>query len=780
MKINSAVLFNNGWKFLLGDAKDAQNVNYNDRTWKNVDLPHDWVISQPFKRGMPEGWTHQNMQGYFVWDGICWYRNEFELENLAEKAVCIYFGCAYRNSVIYINGKKAGGRAYGYISFEIDITDFVNEGKNIIAVRLDNGCEAPDRWYSGSGFLRNIFLKILPLTHIKTWGIHVSVDGEKLRKNKYEFADINFSVTVLNRNKNNLKSFILIKIFDKDDKSAAESRIPFDINGKEEITIDQKLRIQKPLLWSAQTPDLYRAVVCLEIDGEAGEEYEIRFGVRYIDIAYKKGMTVNGEKIKLKGVCLHHDCAITGAAHYDEVWRRRLLVLKSIGCNAVRTSHNPPSSEFLDLCDELGFYVIDECFDKWKSGYYASHFDTDAEKDLTDFILRDRNHPSVFMWSVGNEVEDQGADSMIAIQKKLVQIVKKLDSRPVTCGLAPHANPRSLVNADVSELVKITKKLANDVDVLGLNYHEPLYQAYIDGIEKPIVGTECYEYFSSVGTNFEDVTDKNPWQFVLENENVIGQFIWAGIDYLGESSWPAKGWTGSILDICCFLKPNAYFRKSIWTDEPFIYLAFLDQNKKPDYARGRWSFPQLTSHLNHEYLLRRSAKVFIFTNCEEAELLINGKRLGTRKRNEFKNGIIEWNFEYTYGNIEIKGYNHDNVVCNYILKTAGTAKKIKLIPDVTILEPNRIAHIEVNIIDKDGILCQTEDALIEFSLEGDALFMGACSADLNQNQGFTTNKTYSSEGKALAVIKAGDNKGNIVLYAYCENLETAKLIFKVR
>ena len=789
MKINSARSFCNDWKFLLGDPKNAQYAGYNDHTWQNVNLPHDWVIYQPFSWGQQEGWTPQNMQGFFAWEGICWYRKEFEIDNPDGKAVYIFFGCAYRNSTVFVNGKKAGGRANGYLSFDIDITDFVKQGKNLLAVRLDNGCEEPDRWYSGSGLFRSVSLKIVPLIHIKTNGIQITVNSEQLNVNKYQFADICIFTTIINRqyviNDNTHKGYVNVKIFDKDDNCAAEDRAAFNINGINEITIDQKLRLDKPLLWSAKTPDLYRAVVWLEIDDESEAHYgnTVRFGVRNIEIAYNKGMTVNGEKVKLKGVCLHHDCGITGAAHYDDVWRRRFNILKSIGCNAIRTSHNPPPSEFLDLCDETGFYVINECFDKWKSGYYASHFDTDAEIDLTDFIIRDRNHPSVFMWSVGNEVEEQSTppipDAMIAVQKKLVDIAHKLDSRPVTCALAPHANPRSLVNAPVSELVKLTKKLAKDVDVLGLNYHEPLYQAYTDGIEKPIAGTECYEYYSSVGANFEDISDKNPWQFVLENENVIGQFIWAGIDYLGESSWPAKGWTGAILDICGFLKPNAFFRKSIWTDEPFIYMAFYDQNKKPDYARGRWSFPQMTSHLNHLSLLRRCAKTAIFTNCEEAELFINGKKAGIRKRADFKNGIIEWNFEYAYGTIEVKGFIKGKEVCNYILKTAENAKRIKLTPDFKTLKPNQVAHIEVNITDKNEILCQTEDILIEFSIKGDAVFMGACSSDLNQNTGFTSNKVITSEGRALAMIKAGGNTGNVELCAYSEKLEKTKLLFKV-
>jgi len=779
MKDGTAVFFNNDWKFLLGDAKNAQGVNFSDRTWKRVDLPHDWVINMPFSRGEQGGYTPQNMQGFFDWEGICWYRKEFSLAKIEGKTVYIYFGGAYRNSTVYVNGKEAGGRASGYSSFQLDISSFVKEGKNLIAVRLDNGCEAPDRWYSGSGLFRNVFLKIVPQTHIKTWGVHVKA---ALSDNKKQ-AEITVTTTIVSRGKDG-SGVVKLRLLGQDGNpiagnSKVENSAPFNCKGKEENTVKQTLRLQNPALWSAETPNLYHAVVCLETDGEAGEPVEVKFGVRKVEIAYNKGMTVNGQKVKLKGVCLHHDAGITGSAYYDVVWRRRLIALKNIGCNAVRTSHNPPSEEFLDLCDELGFYVVDECFDKWKSGYYAAHFDKDAQRDLTDMILRDRNHPSVFMWSIGNEVENQGADSMLAIQKKLAAIVRTLDERPVTCALAPHANPRSLVNAPVQELVNLTKKLSKDVDVLGLNYHEPLYPYYTEKIEKPILGTECYEYYSSVGTNFEDVCDKNPWRYVLESDNVIGQFIWAGIDYLGESTWPAKGWTGSILDICGFMKPNAFFRKSIWTDEPFAYLAFYDQNINPDYSRGRWSFPQMSSHLNHEHFHRKAVKAAIFTNCPECELWINGKKMGRRKKADFENGIIEWAFEYTTGNVEVKGFKEGKEVCSYSLKTAGEAKKIQLVPDITNLERGGIAHIEINIVDKNALLCPNEELLVELALTGDGEILGACSPDLAKNIGFTLPKVITSGGRALAMIKAGDS-GTLELRAYSEKLEKASLRFKVR
>ena len=773
MKDGSAILFNSDWKFLLGDPKNAYRNHYPDDTWKRVDLPHDWVISQPFKRGAPGSYTPQTMQGFFAWEGIAWYRKEFSLPDITGKEVYLYFGGAYRNSAVYINGEKAGGRAYGYSSFELNISALVKKGRNQIAVRLDNGCEAPDRWYSGSGLYRNVYLKIVPLTHIKTWGVHVM--SKPADNNKQ--ADIETETTVVNRDGKGT-GVVCLRLEGPDGKIAAESSADFEFAGKKEIRVRQKLRIQKPALWSAVTPNLYRAFVHLETGGAAAAAVEVPFGIRKTEITYQKGMTVNGETVKLKGVCLHHDCGITGSAWYDAAWRRRLLVLKSIGCNAIRTSHNPPAEEFLDLCDELGFYVIDECFDKWKSGYYAAHFDSDSRRDLEEFILRDRNHPSVFMWSVGNEVENQGADTMLKIQKNLASIVRSLDDRPVTCALQPHVNPKSLIGAPPSELVKVTKKLAQDVDVLGLNYHEPLYQDYTAGINKPIVGTECYEYYSSSAINYEDINGKNTWQFVLENDNVIGQFIWAGIDYLGESSWPSKGWPGSILDICGYMKPNAFFRKSIWDTEPFVYLGFYDQSIKPNYCRGRWSFPPVASHLNFEHFNRRTVTAVIYTNCDEVKLWINGKLLGRRKPADFVNGIIEWVFEYVSGEIKAIGYRNGKEVCAHPLKTADPAKKILLVPDKKTIACGDIAHIEVSITDKKGILCPNEETPVEFALSGDGEILGACSPNLNDDLGFTLPKVITAGGRALVIIKAGAGSGVLELTAYSANLEPASLRFK--
>jgi beta-galactosidase len=782
MNDKNAELFNADWKFLLGDPKGARRMDYPDRTWKRVDLPHDWVISRPFKRGEEQGYTPQNMQGFFAWEETAWYRKTFFLSDLDGKEVYVYFGGAYRNSAVYVNGKEAGGRAYGYASFELNITALVKPGENCIAVRLDNGREAPDRWYSGSGLYRDVYLRIVPPVHIKTWGVSIKTETAR-SAGRGSSAVVTVSVSLVNRG-GPAKGRVYIQILNRGSQAVVELSKPFNAAaGDGECTVQQRMVIQKPLLWSAEEPNLYRALVHLE-DSEgnaAGKPVEVPFGIRAIEIIAHKGMRVNGKPVKLKGVCLHHDCGITGSAFYGAAWRRRLLALKSIGCNAIRTSHNPPAEELLDLCDELGFYVIDECFDKWKSGYYGARFDDDWQRDLGDFLLRDRNHPSVFMWSVGNEVENQGSGDMRKILKTLVSFVRSLDERPVTCALEPHVHPPALKGAPVSRLVEITKKLAEDVDVLGLNYHEALYGDYTAAIDKPIVGTECYEYYSGTAENYEDVTTKNPWSFVLENDKVIGQFIWAGIDYLGESSWPAKGWAGAILDICGFLKPNAFYRKSIWSQEPVVYLAFYDANRKPDYTRGRWSFPKLSSHLNLDQFHRETVKALVFSNCDEVELWINGKKRGRRKPGDFENRIIEWTFEYASGEVKVIGCRDGKEVCSRTLRTAGPPRRILLQPDKQVLAAGGadIAHVELTITDEEGVPCPNEEALVEFALTGDGTILGACSPDISAALGYTLPKTFSSGGKALVIIRAGAGKGTLELSAYSGTLRPASLKFRV-
>jgi beta-galactosidase len=775
MKEKTLQSFSHDWKFLPGDPQNAEREDYRDSTWKRVDLPHDWVIHQPFDKGEDGVWTKQAMQGYFFWENTGWYRKEFTLEDTAEKETYLYFGCAYRNAVIYVNGNKAGTHAYGYTSFEICITSHVRPGKNLVAIRLDNGASVPDRWYSGAGLFRTVYLKQVPHLHFKTWG-----PGVKAFLKEDGSAELKVSAIIKNTASMEQSSVLHLTVKDPEGRETASEKVPFKSGAQSEINLTHNFYVKNPELWSDESPHLYQLEASIDDDG--GDHTETKFGIRNFELIAHKGFIVNGRNVKLKGVCLHHDCGILGAAYYDEAWRRRLLILKGLGCNAIRTSHNPPAEEFLDLCDEIGFYVIDECFDKWKSLSYAELFDDNWRQDLNDFIQRDRNHPSVFCWSVGNEVAEQGSPEMLKIEKMLCDYVRTLDDRPVTLALAPHVTEyekRDLVGAPPVKHVEMTSRIAQFVDVLALNYHEPWYPFYSKAIDKPIIGAECYEYYSGTLYSYEDYTAKNPWRYVLEDANVLGQFIWAGIDYLGESQWPAKGWTGSSLDICGFHKDESWLRKALWSSEPVVHLCFYDNSQDNNYARGRWNFPYTASHLNLDHLERRVAHTAVYTNCDEVELWINGKRVGRRKPADYENGIIEWPFDYAPGELKVIGFRGGKEAAVQEMKTAGPPAAIALNADMARLRPYGIAHIEVGITDEAGIHNPTGNLLLGFSLEGDGEIMGASSPDLNNPLGFDLPRVYTSLGKALVIIKAGASSGDLCFSAFGESLRTGKLHFMV-
>ena len=775
MKGKTPQLFNRDWKFLLGDPRNAEREDYRDSTWKRVDLPHDWVIHQPFDKGEDGVWTKQGMQGFFVWENTGWYRKEFILEETAEKETYLYFGCAYRNATIYVNGEKAGSHAYGYTSFELCITSFVRPGKNLVAIRLDHGASTSDRWYSGAGLFRNVYLRQVPKLHFKTWGL-----GVKALLKEDGTAEVKVSAAMENTAFMGESSVLRLTMKDPEGREIADEKIPFQSAAKSDINLTHNFYINNPELWSDDSPLLYQLEAT--IGDQDGDCAETMFGIRKIELMAHRGFIINGRNIKLKGVCLHHDCGILGAAWYDEAWRRRLLSLKGLGCNAVRTSHNPQAEEFLDLCDELGFYVIDECFDKWKSLSYGEIFDDNWRQDLTDFIQRDRNHPSVFCWSVGNEVEGQGSAEMLKIERMLCDYVRTLDDRPVTVAQAPHVTEnreRDLVGAPPEKHVEITSRIAEFVDILALNYHEPWYPFYSKAIDKPIIGTECYEYYSGTLCSYEDFTAKNPWRYVLEDDNVLGQFIWAGIDYLGESHWPAKGWAGASLDICGFYRDEAWLRKTLWSNEPVVHLCFYDNTRKNNYARGRWNSPYTASHLNLDHFARRTVIAAVYTNCDEVELRLNGKRIGRRRSADYGNGIIHWPFDYMPGELKVTGYRGGKEAAVQEMKTAGPPAVIDLKADRTLLAPYGIAHIEVSITDEAGIPNPVEDLLLGFSLEGDGEIMGASSPDLNNPLGFDLPRVYTSLGRALVIIRAGASSGELGFSAYGEKLKTGKVRFTV-
>ncbi|KAF9116560.1 hypothetical protein BGX30_005915 [Mortierella sp. GBA39] len=487
----------------------------------------------------------------------------------------------------------------------------------------------------------------------------------------------------------------------------------------------------------------------------------------------------------LKGVCIHHDLGCLGAAYNNQAMKRRLERLKEMGCNAIRFAHNPMAPELLDLCDCMGFLVIDEAFDKWKSLYYEHLYDDWWEKDLEAMLIRDRNHPSIFLWSVGNEVENQGQPSMLVMLKQLTDYCRKLDpTRPVTCALEPHNVPISLREGPIEDKVLHTKKMAELVDILGLNYQEQWYEHYREAMpDTLIVGTETFPYYRGEGNRVKGYLPVNPWFDVEKHDYVIGQFVWAGIDYLGEASYPYKGWASGLIDTCGFRKPISYLQQSFWSEEPMVHIAVFDPAQEDAGAQWtlHWKSPGLASHWTFPEQAGRLMRLVTFTNCESVELIMNNESYGVRKLTDYLNRFMEWHVPYHAGTIRAVGRNGDAIVSEYEMKTAGAPHRIVLDTDRSLLraETRDIAHIEVSVVDEQGIVVPNSDFELSFDIQGKGEIIGADNGDLRDHEPYKCSRRKTRGGRCLLVVQSGLESGEVVIRAAGNGLAAGELRIKV-
>ena len=584
--------FDFGWKFQRKDVKSACLPEYQDAEWRAVDLPHDWSIEGPYS----EKWASST--GYLP-GGIGWYRKTFTLDPAWEgRRIAIEFDGVYKNSEVWINGHSLGRRPFGYISFEYDLTPYLRfDRDNVIAVRVDHSDFADSRWYTGSGIYRHVRLVITDKLHIDYWGVFVTTP-----KVTDESAEVHVQVQCRNEAREDRAVQVRFVLLQSGKQQQAKITNGFSIPAGGQKTIEETITIDDPKLWSPESPVLYTLDTEVRAaEGEPGDGVKTDFGVRTIRFDPAEGFFLNGKNMKIKGVCLHHDGGPLGAAVPEKVWRERLETLKEIGCNAIRTSHNPPAPELLDLCDEMGFLVMDEAFDeftppknKWVRGRnagtpshdgYGTVFAEWSVRDIQDMVRRDRNHPSIILWSIGNEIDfandpfthpsmgDQyqpdhpPAENLTKLGRPLVQAVKELDStRPVTAALA---------NTRVSNLVGF----ADLLDVAGYNYQEPYYAE----------DHKAYPRRCILGSENSKRTDA--WRAVTDNPYISGQFLWTGADYLGEAEpWPARSWTGGLLDLCGFKKPDAWIRQSLWSEKPMVYLVVRGRGFRRGFA-SHWNWP---------------------------------------------------------------------------------------------------------------------------------------------------------------------------------------------
>ena len=785
----SVINFNNDWKFFLGNDTNAVAINYNDANWRTLSLPHDWSIEGNFSKDNPA-----TTQGGALPGGIGWYRKIFTLPvSSLEKNITIEFDGVYRNSEVWINGNYLGKRPNGYISFSYDLSPYLKFGteKNVIAVKVDNSQQPNSRWYSGSGIYREVRLELVdPTISVKKWRAFVTTS--EIKKDE---AIINV-VTNLTSTTKGWKSFnLFFDIYDNADHlisgGGKNSRGELSFSGSN-VQHDYSTNIFNPKLWSVGHPYLYRLVIRVVSEGKLIDTYETRFGIRSIRFEREKGFFLNNKPLKIKGVCMHHDLGALGAAFNISAAKRQLQILKDMGCNAIRTAHNPPAPQFLDLCDEMGFLVMDEAFDMWnkkKNKFdYSKDFKDWYKKDLEDMVRRDRNHPSVFMWSIGNEIREQFDSSAVNITKELVDIVKAIDpTRPVTSALTETFLEKNFITQ------------SNALDVLGFNYKDYDYdslpkrfpnQKFIASETVSGLATRGVYQFPSdtsriwppnykVQDNFtggnSDLTcaaydntyaywgntHEKAWAAVKKRDFIAGTFVWSGFDFIGEPvpyPWPARSSYYGIVDLAGFPKDVYYMYQSEWTTKPVLHL-FPHWNWNKGDTVDVWAY---------------------YNNADEVELFLNGKSIGIRKKINDDLHVM-WRVPFEPGTIKAISRKNGKSVLVKAITTAGKPFKIELFADRKKIKANGndLSFITAKILDKDGNLVPDADNEIEFYIAGNATIAATDNGYQADTLSFKSTKRRAWKGMAFAIVKPVLKKGNSTLTATAPGLLSGTIALKI-
>ncbi len=803
-QVRSRESFDFGWKFLAGDAAGAQMPGFADASWRDVDLPHDWSIEGLADPNAPSGGS-----GAYLPTGIGWYRKKFHVPaEDRERVAVLEFDGVYQNSEVWINGQYLGLRPYGFVPFAYALAPHLNYGgENVIAVKVDNSRQTNCRWYSGSGITRHTWLlKTNPL-RVAYWGTFVTTP--RVAK---DGAVVEVKTRVANSTKTSAECKLTTTIWDVDGKPVRGADVSQTIVAGGDYEFVQQIAVDKPNLWSPSNPYLYQVRSEVHEDSQAANDvYWTPFGIREASFDAKRGFLLNGEHVKLNGACIHQEAGCVGSAVPERMWERRLALLREMGCNAIRTSHNPYPAEFLDLCDRMGFLVMNEAFDEWryakgiKSGYHL-YFDEWYERDLTNFILRDRNHPSVVLWSAGNEVPDQQAADGAETLRKLLKVFHSMDpTRPVTVA-CDHIG-----SEPATETVK--PEFLAQLDVVGYNYVDRwreraqlYYSIDHDAFpERPVVGTEsggmggtrgdyrglvgalpaaavdapaagaAAQAFRMMGGIGRAIDTEQLWKFVGAYDYVSGDFMWTGIDYLGEARWPAKAATSGAIDTCGFRKDGFYFYQSQWTKAPMAHV-----------------FP----HWNWKGREGQFLPVMCYTNCDTAELFLNGRSVGVRGYEFPRYGMqgrygnvaprdralrttadlhLAWDVPYEPGTLKVVGTKDGVAVVTAEVSTTGEPASIRLTADRTKINADRrdVAHLMVEVLDEQGRVVPVAENEITFDVQGEGKLIGVDNGNPQSHDSYKTNRCKAFNGLCLAVVQATAKAGSIRIAASAAGLQAA-------
>ena len=731
-------------------------------TWMDVQLPHDWNITDPFVSGRDANGSAAGLPG-----GIGWYQKTFRVpRQWQSRQVSILFDGIFMQSDVWINGHHLGHRPYGYCSIEYDLTPYLLfGGDNQLTVKCNTLGGRP-RWYAGAGIYRHVRLNVDQPVHLLTYGTYVTTPEVTDAEARIEVAS-----SVVNCSARPEQVSLTLQLIDPQGRKAGRpvSTSVQTVAAGDTAQFTASLHVAHPALWQGMAdPVLYRVQTTVRSSHQSADMRTTSFGIRTIAFDANRGFLLNGKPLKLRGLCLHSEAGSLGAAVPDASYLRRLRILKEYGCNAIRCAHNQPSTEFLDMCDSLGFVVIDEAFDKWKSGYYADLFDAWWQRDLSDMILRDRNHPSVILWSIGNELQEAWDDSTtvgIDRARMLQDFVHRLEpTRPVV--LAAQNNHQA--------------RFAGVTDVIGYNYLEArMISEHRIYPERCMLVTEELPYYCGAEGNIRAYSTVNPWNYVAANDFIAGGFIWSGVDYLGEAVLPSKGWPNGLFDICMTEKPRAAYHRAVWNPErPMVSIAAYDPSLDIDHGRDLWQWPNIASHWNFpQSYVGMVFQVQTITNCQSVELIQNGKVMGRHQTADYPNNTITWCIPYLPGRVEAHGYNGDSLVATYSIETTGPTASFALTPDFTVLKADGqdMSHICVELRDSEGRLVQTDDRKVHVNVTGAGRLLAVDSGDLRREGTFWQNPIRTSWGKALIMVQSSRQPGVIQIDVEVDGCPTQSL-----
>ena len=773
------VLFDGDWRFHRGGAQRAEELDFNDSNWRKLDLPHDWSIEElpstdsPF---FPDAISQ--VSGGFTTGGTGWYRKTFTVPNEQKgKRILIQFDGVYMNADVWLNGQWLGNHPYGYTSFWFDLTEKVRfGGSNVLAVKVKNEGEN-SRWYSGSGIYRHVWLKTLELTHVAQWGTYITTPVVSASS-----ATVNARTKVLNESDQPAQITLVTKIVDGTGRETARVDSTQTIEAKAAYEFNQHVIIKSPALWSPDGPALYTAVSEVYRDQQSNDRVETRFGIRMLSFDAVNGFLLNGKPLKLKGGCLHHDNGPLGACAFDRAEERRVELLKASGYNALRLAHNPPSPAFLDACDRLGLMVIDEAFDMWREGKnphdYHLYFDEWWQKDIESMVARDRNHPAIIMWSIGNEIPNRDKPEVVKLAQVLADYVRRLEpTRPVTSA--------------VNDLREDKDPYFATLDVAGYNYaaggdhmKKSLYEFDHNRLPSRIMfGSESYplEAFAS-------------WMNVLDHPYVIGDFVWTAFDYIGEAS---IGWRGywqeqnfypwnlaycGDIDVCGWKRPQSYYRDALWkNDQVSIFVRPPRPSFEPNPKRQSWSkwhWFDVVGNWNWEGDENKPLEVNVYSSCEEVELFLNGRSLGKKPTNRSTAFIATWVVPYQAGVLKAIGYDAGKTVNSFELSSAEQPKRIKLTADRTRMaaDGQDLSYITVELVDGHGVRNPKAENLIKFTLTGPGHIVGVGNANPVSTESYQRPQRKAWQGRCLLIVKSDKQAGQITVRASAEGLAPAEIV----